>query len=286
MSSNTRKKSDKRDPGPNQCHPSVGSKRPAIGCFPREVLEDVATKLNLKPASGNKIRKQIEDALSIKKEGEETFLTALPISSNEKAILKKKYLRPSKPIKWLKDPDTWLDSNNISAVMNQYEEAHPEFEFMGPFPIDFGAPNPYKTNATNTDSCLMNEICTLSVKNSIKNGVKYIGIIYNLDPHYQSGSHWVANFIDLKKKHCIYFDSYGMEPPEQVVKFMKWLTTHDKEFKLNYSSRRLQYKNTECGMYCLYFITLMLYGNDFVAISRSKPTDADMLNYRSWMFST
>ena len=42
-----------KDPGPNQCHPSVGSIRPAIGCLPREVLEAAAKKLNIKPSSGN-----------------------------------------------------------------------------------------------------------------------------------------------------------------------------------------------------------------------------------------
>jgi len=272
--------------GPNQCHPSVGLKRPAIGCFPKEVLDRVAKKLNVKPLSGVALRRAIEKVLNLNKPGEETFLNALPLEDSEKQSLKTKYLRPSIPKKWLSKPDTWLDSLNIAAVMKQYKESNPEFEFMGPFPIDFGAPNPYKNTATNTDTCLMNEMCTLSVTDALKNGKKYIGIIYNLDPHYKGGSHWVANFIDLNKKICIYFDSYGMEPPEQVEKFMKWLTTHDSAYKLYTSSRRLQYKNTECGMYCLYFITHMLYGNDFLEFSRSKPTDTDMLKMRSWFFAT
>jgi hypothetical protein len=286
MSSSRKKSKDIKSPGPNQCHPSIGSTRPAIGCFPREVLEKVAKKLNLNPASGNAIRKQIEKELDLEQKGERTFLMELPLSSSEKTSLSKKYLRPQQPEDWLKDDDKWLDSNNISAVMNQYEEAFPEFEFMGPFPIDFGAPNPYKTGPTNTSICLMNEICTLSVKESIKNGTKYIGVVYNLDPHYKSGSHWVANFIDLDKKVCVYFDSYGMKPPHQVEKFMKWLTTHDSDFKLHYSSRRLQYKNTECGMYCLYMIILMLDGCSLVDITRRHPSDTDMLKFRSWLYST
>jgi hypothetical protein len=284
--SSTRKQKQIKSAGPNQCHPSVGPKRPATGCFPLEVLERVAKKLNIKSLSGVRLRKEIEKVLELKKPGEETFLNALPLESSEKQTLKTKYLRPSLPKKWIANPDTWLDSLNISAVMNQYEESHPEFEFMGPFPIDFGAPNPYKTDETNTDTCLMNEMCTLSVTNALKNGTKCIGIIYNLDPHFKSGSHWVANFIDLDKKICIYFDSYGVNPPDQVEKFMKWLTTHDSSYKLYTSSRRLQYKNTECGMYCLYFIIHMLYNNDFLELSRSRPNDTDMLKLRSWFFST
>jgi len=283
----TRKeKHNTKDAGPEQCHPSVGLKRPPIGCFPREVLEKVAKKLNIKPASGAHIRKQIEDAIQFKSGGEESFLMSLPLSPAEKNELKAKYLRPSQPKTWLLKPDTWLDSVNINAVLEQYETSRPDFEFMGPFPIDFGAPNPYKTGPTNTDSCLMNEVCTLSVENSIKNGTNYIGIVYNLDPHFKSGSHWVANFIDLKNKTCIYFDSYGFEPPEQIQKFMRWLTTHDRNFVLSYSSRRLQYRNTECGMYCLYFIIRMLQGDNFKDFSRSKPTDSDMLKLRSCIFAT
>jgi hypothetical protein len=273
-------------PGPEQCHPSVGETRHAEGCIPIDTLKKVAEKLGIPSDSEGNLRKQIEKSLKLKSPGENTFLETLPLSSSEKASLRKNYLRPPQPKQWLKDPDMWLDSTNISAVLNQYEVSHKNFEFMGPFPIDFGAPNPYKTSETHTEECLMNEICTLSVKDSIQKGITSIGIVYNLDPHYKSGSHWVANFIDLKKKQCIYFDSYGMKAPHQVEKFMKWLTTHDPEIKLYYSSRRLQHKNTECGMFSLYFIIRMLYGDDFTAISRSKPTDADMLGFRSWLFST
>ena len=35
-----------------------------------------------------------------------------------------------------------------------------------------------------------------------------IGVIFNLDKHDQSGSHWVAMFIDLENKFFFYFDSF------------------------------------------------------------------------------
>ena len=47
------------------------------------------------------------------------------------------YFRPEKPKAWDKKPTLWLDSFNLEDVMNQYEQAHPEFEFIGPVPIDF-----------------------------------------------------------------------------------------------------------------------------------------------------
>ena len=67
---------------------------------------------------------------------------------------------------------------------------------------------------------------------------------------------------------------------------MKWLATQDPNMRLHYNSKRLQYKNSECGVYCLMFLTLMQYGQEFVSIPRSNPKDEDMLDLRDWMFST
>ena len=168
--------------------------------------------------------------------------------------------------------------------MKQYEDAYPSFEFMGPFPIDFAAPDPY-TKASSSQ-CLIKEICSLRVADSIKNGTKYIGIIYNLDPHYKGGSHWVANFIDIPKHRCYYFDSYGYEPPKQIARFMKWLTTQDPHMKLGYNARRFQRHDSECGMYSLYFIIRMLMGDQFRPFCRRQPSDSFMLDFRDWLFST
>ena len=278
-------------PGPSQCHPSLGSIAPGQGCLPMDTLQKAAAKLHL-PADSPSLRQLIESKLNIKKPGgERSFLNALPLSHHEKLELGKKYLRPAAPKEWTDDPDMWLDTNNIADVMNQYEEARnrngvKEFEFMGPFPIDFAAADPYKKGADGQKKCLMNEVCEIRVQKALENGTKSIGIVYNLDPHYKSGSHWVANYIDLAGHTCYYFDSYGMKPPPQIETFMKWLAVQDPSMKLQSNARRLQYSNTECGMYCIYMIIRMLEGDKFVQITRRKPKDADMLDFRDWIFST
>ena len=50
----------------------------------------------------------------------------------------------------------------------------------------------------------------------IKNGKSKIGIVFNLENHNQSGSHWVSMFSDLKKGQVYYFDSYGTRPEQRV----------------------------------------------------------------------
>lgn len=271
-------------PGPCQCHPRVGTQRPPQGCIPINILQDVAKSLHISNSGSAKhLRKALESHLKVEPNKEYTFLQSLPLSPETKHALAKQYLRPHAPQSWIKDPDKWLDSNDITHVMNQYEDAYPNFEFMGPFPIDFAAPNPYQRGGQ--QKCLMNEMCELRVQTAKQNGTEYIGVIYNLDPHYKSGSHWVATFIDIKKHKCFYFDSYGMEPPQQIAKFMKWLTTQDSKMELNYNARRIQFKNTECGMYSLCFIIRMIMGDEFVTFSRRAPKDDGMMDLRHCLFS-
>lgn len=285
-SSTRGKKSKIPAPGPSQCHPRVGSKTPPEGCLPVDVLEKAAKQLGV-PSTGSAgtLRKALEQKLGLKPGQELSFLRALPLPESEKVTLAKSYLRPEQPAKWKEDPDMWLDSLNIESVMKQYEEAFPEFEFMGPFPIDFAAPDPYNRSG-GPKQCLIKEICGLKMEDALKQGTKSIGIIYNLDPHFKDGSHWVANYIDIPKHKCYYFDSYGYEPPKQVATFMKWLTTQDPKMKLMYNARRFQHLGSECGMYSMYFIIRMLAGDQFRPFCRRQPRDSIMLDLRDWLFST
>lgn len=261
----------------------------AHGCLPLEVMRSAAQKLEIdNNLTGKPLRDAMNAKLNLNTPGERTFLEALPLDPQEKKSLAKQYLRPPMPKSWISDPDMWLDSNNIADVMNQYEEAFTkdgvkEFEFMGPFPIDFSAPDPY---VKDPKKCLMHEVCDINLPKMTEKGIKYIGTVYNLDPHFKSGSHWVASFIDIPNHECYFFDSYGQVPEPQIANFMKWLTTQDPKMKLKYNKRALQKSNTECGMYCIYMIIRMLEGDSFVQITRRKPNDDDMLDYRDWLFST
>jgi hypothetical protein len=285
----TRKHIAHYPPGPCQCRPRVGSVRPAYGCLPPPELHKLG-KLVLggsQIGAGTskslvKLRNDIATKLNVNPNDEATFVEALPLDANDKQTLKESYLRPKQPDDWKSDPDMWLDSLNIAAVMKQYEADRSDFEFMGPFPIDFAAPDP---QAKDKKDCLIDEICDLDLKALKAQGKTKIGIIYNLDPHYKNGSHWVANFIDLNKHRAYYFDSYGMEAPHQIQKFMQFLTLQDPSMKLAYNARRFQFKGSECGMYSMYFIIRMLMGEDFLHFCRRAPRDGAMLYLRNWLFS-
>jgi hypothetical protein len=277
-------------PGPSQCHPRVGKKTPPDGCLPVEVLEKAARNAGLAMQGGaggtksrGKLLKQLADHLKIPVANQRSLLQALPLPQDEKKSLAEKWLRPEIPKGWKEDPDMWLDSLNIRDVMKQYEEARSDFKFLGPFPIDFAAQDPYEKDKK---ECLIDEMCDLDLKKEAANGKQHIGIIFNLDPHYKNGSHWVAAYINIPKKACYYFDSYGMKPPKQIYKFMQWLAIQEPSIQLGWNGRDFQKSDSECGMYTMYFLDRMLAGEPYLKFCRRAPPDRFMLDLRDWMFST
>ena len=261
-------------PGPRQCHPNI---KPIGGfCLPPYILQKAAMKLGLTNSSA------LAKAVHVSPEDQRSFLYALPLSPDEHFQLEKTYLRPKQPDAWKEDPDAWLDSNNIKDVMKQYEVKYKDFLFLGPYPIDFASPDKYADKT----QCLVKEMCALDLDKKELEGKRYIGIIFNLDRHDQGGSHWVAAFINIPKNFCYYFDSYGMEPPPPIHKFMQWLTIQEPNMKLGWNGVHFQRSNTECGMFSMYFIDRMLAKEPYLKFCRSSPSDAFMLSLRNWMFAT
>jgi hypothetical protein len=168
---------------------------------------------------------------------------------------------PSAPEKWKKNPTEWLSSNDIMSVMKQYESKYKCFDFIGPSPIDFDTRKVY-------GECVWEELCHFDLQKQIENKKTKIGIIFNLDPHYKGGSHWVSLFIDISKGTAFYFDSVGKTAPPQIKKFVSELKRQGLQYKENSINftydenhpKEHQMKDTECGIYSLYFLIHLLEG--------------------------
>jgi len=165
---------------------------------------------------------------------------------------------PKSPSEWKKNPNEWLSSMDILKVMKQYEKAYSCFEFIGPSPIDYDTHMMY-------GECVWEELCHFDLQKQLNRGKTKIGIIFNLDPHYKGGSHWVSLFINVKKKMIFYFDSAGEKIPDQIQKFVKTVQVQGEKTKpqINFQFDQNhpvehQYGDTECGIYSLYFIVHML----------------------------
>ena len=232
--------------------------------------------------------KQIRSAMKHYYDCETEFCTVKKIPGLEKRdrqTIIKKYFRPEKPEEWQKKQTTWLDSFNIEDVMNQYEEAYEDFEFIGPVPIDFDAPSSSNPLTGDWGKCIVDEMCKLNVKEAQKKGTNRIGIIFNLDKHDEPGSHWVCSFVDYPKQSAYYFDSYGLPPPLEISTFLERCKEQGCD-KILYNDIRHQRKDSECGMYCLYTIICLLKGRSFENICMDVVKDDTMNMFRDVLFAS
>ena len=194
----------------------------------------------------------------------------------------------------------WLSTNHINDVMQQYEKKYIDFKFHGAVPIDF-------------DDLPFLGIKDLDFDKLYNSGQNKLGFVFNLDEHWQSGSHWVALYSDLDKKQIYFFDSYGKRPEKRIRKlverisewcykknycndscseinasdsFMKANSKNNLEKKLDveFNHNRHQYKNSECGVYSLNFILRLLNGDSFKQITQEKTKDDDINECRDVYF--
>ena len=145
--------------------------------------------------------------------------------------IKDRYLRDKirdftfKP-KGPKTANSWLWTEDINRVLQQYGSIDKTFKFLGALPSDF-----YKITKMNwTNICNYNKF----------------SIVFNLDNHKQSGSHWVAFLIDNKTKTIEYYDSIGNLPNTNINVFIKHVQNFlHKKCKIN--------SIFSCFCFCLYY---------------------------------
>ena len=191
---------------------------------------------------------------------------------------------PKAPSVWNKNINEWLSSVDIEQVMKQWEIKIPSFVFLGPTPIDFD-------DKLDNERCVWEDLCKFNLSKHIKKNKKKIGIIFNLDPHYKSGSHWVSLFIDIKNEFICYFDSNGIKCPKRILKFVKKVKKQGLENDIDFrfienSPKQHQYENTECGMYSLFFnIQLLTETKKPKYFKKNRISDKDMEKYRQIYFN-
>ena len=88
-----------------------------------------------------------------------------------------------------------------------------------------------------------------NLPNSIKNGA----YVNNLDEYRDTGTHWVALYVN--NKIVTYFDSFGVEHiPKEIIKFIV-------QKKIITNIYRIQaYDSIMCGYFCIGFINFMFNG--------------------------
>lgn len=271
----------------NYCSPSAEGTS-SYSCYDQNTLLKIAKKYNENAEekintqlSHNELWKEIDRRMSNVCTTERCWSKQFGLNEND-------HFRPEMPVEWKKDMNIWLSNYDILDVLKQYEKKHDDFLFLGPSPIDFDT---RKSNGM----CIVNSVCSLDLISLARKKKNRVGIVFNLDKHDGPGSHWVGLFINILDGAIYYYDSYGYAPPPEIFALMSRLSEQGKEiqalhsplgnvFKNRYNNIRHQFKNSECGVYCLYFITQMLNENDFDKFIENGLNDDAVNRYRTYFF--
>ena len=198
----------------------------------------------------------------------------------------KSSFKPQMPEEWKNEPNKWLNTLDIDAVMEQYEQAFSTFKYFGATPIDF--------KKKKNNSCLVSDLCNINLKRLLDRDYESIGMVFNTDDSSGSGQHWFSMYVDLKGKNLkkpsiYYFDSVANEAPDEIIELVQKLQKQSEHIKhpldVLYSDIQHQYGDTECGIYCLHFLTEMLQGKSFKRYINNKKSDKEIEIFRKIFFN-
>jgi hypothetical protein len=241
------------------------------------------------------VHAELRERLLTECSSEECWMSQLP--KKESVYLKKHIFAPKHPASWTKNPTEWLSNFDIMDVLDQYEDAYPEFTMIGPSPMDFDTRAPHHQGG-----CVWEDLCKFSLAEMVSAKKTKISIVFNMDDHDEPGSHWVSMFIDIGARSIFYFDSAGGDTPPEITAFAKRVQAQGAKMRppllLSYrenGAHTHQKSNTECGMYSLFFNVVMLTGRRDGAemgypararlFAKGNISDRQMQDFRSVYFN-
>lgn len=180
--------------------------------------------------------------------------------------------------KILTKPHQKLNTKDINRVMDCYAHIYKDFLFVGALPIDG-----YKEKVA---KLYMKKV---QFEKIYKKGIRRIAVVFNTDPSYKRGEHWIAVFFIMKPKilEIEYFDSLGAPPLKNVLKYINKYIKRAYDFdhsrvvmKMNVIEYQPINDEWNCGVYVLYFIILRLKGISFENVKKYL-TIENIEKYRS-----
>ena len=200
----SKKKTKKNNFKKHICSPKKKKYTLKYSCFTPRLMRKLRRIWNKKNPN-NKIKSEKNNYKGIWKELKNKMKD---VCHNEACLLKSEFIKndipeyhwnklfaPKKPKSWKNKPNEWLSNFDIRDVIKQWEKKYNDFYFIGPTPIN------YDTHVEG--SCVEDELCKFNLKKIINKGINKVGVIFNLDKHNESGSHWVTVFLDIIKKKYI-----------------------------------------------------------------------------------
>ena len=255
---------------------------------PHELLEVVKEELNCKSESCVISSSEFSNFVS-----EHNIMTP--------QFLKQALITEFKP-KGHRNSGAWLDNFNIDESLAIW--AREDFQDFYPFSMNMIDFEVYGGSLVRVD---LQDI--LNGKVPVAQGpghepiirpCKRMGCVLNTDVHTGTGKHWICIFIDCSSKDNMwtveYFNSSGNFPDPSVVRYLY----HAKKRLLDYQEKngltigveviesvainQIQKSNSECGLYCLFYIRSRLEGKTYDYFRKNNVQDKFMVEFRKYLF--
>ena len=283
---------------PNICAPARNNKKT---CFKSDEIEIVKSNFNRKNPNNkiiNENQSLVHSELLDKTNCSDDLCLFDKIG---KGLRESKIFKPQENKDWIDNPDEWLSTTDIEKILKQYEDKYPEFYFYGASPIDICNKHSF------TGEKVLGKLCDINIKNVLQKGKTKLGVVFNTDPHDKPGAHWFGSFMDLEKGELYLFDSNGISTAtslsdgiqrlanqklpsmyDPIVKVLhkvqaQCLKLH-KPCTIFFNTQKHQKKNTECGIYSLFFIINMLEGGTFQELNKIRIPDKEIFKFRKIFF--
>jgi hypothetical protein len=174
----------------------------------------------------------------------------------------------------------------IDKSLELWREKHPNFAPVGFCMMDFDS---YASALSRFD-----------ITAAYNNGSRCMGVVLNTDHHGGRGKHWVCMFCDMRGGRGTpwtveYFNSSGRAPPQTARAWM--IATRNKLAAIRgedgetakvkdvvVNTRAHQMQDTECGVYCLFYIWTRLSGSPHSTFAGDRVSDKDMETLREFLF--
>lgn len=179
--------------------------------------------------------------------------------------------------------NAWLSNFNIEKILKAWKGIYKGFFYFDYHPRDFAEESmPLETT---------------NLVDLIKMGYKKIGVVLNTDVASGPGKHWCCIFCDFSTAGTDndpwtleFFNSSGNPPLEE---FHKWLISRCDQIATETGKvckvivvrkKQLQFGDSECGVYSLYYIWSRLEGVSYEKFVDIVIPDDTMIEFRKALF--
>ena len=175
----------------------------------------------------------------------------------------------------------WLSNYNIDDSLELWTHIYPRFYNCEFAMRDF--------NKYDSELSSINLKKLMSGQNKRKTNCDTMGVVCNTDAMSGGGKHWTVLFVDMRQTPITieFFNSSGSPPCHS---YSEWQHKMQAELLPTPSEivipNKIQHQlgRTECGVYSLYYIRARLEGKPWTWFDKERVTDAEMTEFRSYLF--